>query len=143
MALMAICRCISPLSVSEKIACTIWDGAARKSGLATNRRLISSQRVSPPRTDKTPAKLRSRVPCQTRATACASVASAGDATPCVETLMLIPPPKGEGGRAKRDRVGADAPLLVDSDFVRHDPPPGRLRRPPSPFGGGIAVCWPG
>src|SRR5713226_4408966 len=87
MALMAICRCISPLSVSEKIACTIWDGAARKSGLATNRRLISSQRVSPPRTDKTPAKLRSRVPCQTRATACASVASAGDATPCVETLM--------------------------------------------------------
>jgi hypothetical protein len=25
-----------------------------------------------------------------------------------------------------------------SDFVRHDPPPGRLRRPPSPYGGGIS-----
>jgi len=24
-----------------------------------------------------------------------------------------------------------------SDFVSHDPRPGRLRRPPSPFGGGI------
>jgi len=29
-----------------------------------------------------------------------------------------------------------------SDFVCHSPPPGRLRRPPSPFGGGIAVCRP-
>jgi len=30
-----------------------------------------------------------------------------------------------------------------SGFVSHKPPPGRLRRPPSPFGGGIATLLPG
>src|SRR5256885_4712494 len=49
----------------------------------------------------------------------------------------IPPPMGEGGRAKRDRVGRVVRYHID--VVRHEPPPGRLRRPPSPVGGGIGV----
>jgi len=46
-------------------------------------------------------------------------------------LFLIPPPQGEGGRERSERPGGVAAL--------RNTPPGRLRRPPSPFGGGIAV----
>jgi iron(III) transport system permease protein len=47
--------------------------------------------------------------------------------------MVIPPPKGEGGRAQRGRVGFSANIIPTRLRVRF-----AHAEPPSPFGGGIA-----
>src|SRR5262249_37369184 len=59
-----MCRHSSPLLASAAIAAKICEGAARKSALATRRRLTSSHSSSPPRTETAPARQRrgNRIP---------------------------------------------------------------------------------
>src|SRR5262249_8984658 len=53
-----MCRHSSPLFASAAIAVAICEGAARKSALATRKRLASSHSSSPPRTEAAPARER-------------------------------------------------------------------------------------
>src|SRR5262249_22948824 len=62
----------------------------------------------------------------------------------------IPPPQGEGGRPKADRVGFKPSDVIRERYKRTPlreleaissrPTRPRCARPPSPFGGGIGVC---
>src|SRR5690242_19536805 len=50
--------------------------------------------------------------------------------------FCIPPPEGEGGRARSARPGGGSSQIL-SEYRAVRTPPGSLRSPPSPFRGGI------
>src|SRR5262245_47741419 len=106
-----MCRHSSPVFASAAIAVKICEGAARKSALATRKRLTSSHSSSPPRTEAAPARYRrgNRIPEPRRDCAPCSTASP---SPLLESVAQL------GHTRQHEALDVDRAFNVTQAFER-------------------------